>query len=108
MALTAFGVSTAPGCAVRFASIISATTPLTTPAAMLVPLNLVRFVVPLVFISPPGYSFAIVLDVGTSDTRCDPGATRSGFWNPSYHDGPRELYHATTSSLRVTVCMVSI
>jgi hypothetical protein len=37
---TAFGVNCpTPGCA-RFASSINATTPLTTPAAMLVPLNL--------------------------------------------------------------------
>ena len=32
-----------------------------------------------------------------------PGATTSGFANPSYHDGPRELYGATRSSSRDTV-----
>ena len=35
-----------------------------------------------------------------------PGATTSGFANPSYHDGPRELYGATRSSSRVTVSKV--
>src|SRR5262249_43122327 len=107
IAFTAFGGSKALGWAVRLASSIRLTTPVTTPAAMLVPLSLVRFVVPLVLIRPAGYALASVLDVGTSDTRCEPGATRSGFWKASYHVGPRELYHVTTSSSRVTVWNVS-
>ena len=48
------GVSLTPGWFVRLASSINDTTPLTTPAAMLVPLNFMRAIVPLVLISPPG------------------------------------------------------
>src|SRR5271154_1573253 len=36
-----------------------------------------------------------------------PGATTSGFGNALYHVGPRELYDAIASSLRVTVLFVS-
>ena len=38
-----------------------------------------------------------------TESRLCPGATKSGLANPSYHDGPRELYGATRSSPRVTV-----
>ena len=41
-----------------------------------------------------------------SDASLWPGAIRSGFAKPSYHDGPRELYGATTSSLRAAVFCV--
>src|SRR5262249_44007503 len=74
---------------------------------MLVPLSFVRLVVSLFLTNPLGYNFPIVLAVGTSDTMCEPGATRSGFWNAWYHVGPRELYHAIVSSDRVTVPAVS-
>src|SRR6185436_5490635 len=86
---------------------MSETTPLTTPAAMLVPLSFVSLQVPLVLINPPGYLDAIAQLLGTSETRCDPGATMSGFWKPSYHVGPRELYQAISSSLREGVWCVS-
>jgi hypothetical protein len=36
-----------------------------------------------------------------------PGATTSGFVNPSYHVGPRELYAVMASSDRVVVPLVS-
>ena len=54
IALTAFGVSLTPGWFVRLASSINDTTPLTTPAAMLVPLSFMRAIGPSVLISPPG------------------------------------------------------
>src|SRR5689334_23251160 len=42
-----------------------------------------------------------------SDTIWWPGATRSGFWKPSYQVGPRDEYHGMLSSLRVAVPFMS-
>ena len=78
------------------ASTTSATTPLATPAAMLVPLS-----------TSSGWPFLDVArlvgsvlyrydDALASDASLCPGATTSGLAKPSYHDGPRELYGATT------------
>ncbi len=47
-----------------------------------------------------------MLPAAATDSRLSPGATMSGFANPSYHDGPRELYGATRSSTRVVVLKV--
>jgi hypothetical protein len=42
----------------------------------------------------------MVLRVLMFETRCEPGATMSGFWKASYQVGPRELNQATSSSPR--------
>ena len=47
-----------------------------------------------------------MLDFAAADTRPWPGATRSGLAVPSYHVGPRELYAATRSSVRMLVSNV--
>ena len=100
IAFTAFGESGGLNrCAARPASSISATVPLTTPADMLVPLSLMNGLPPTITM-PPGYVEASVLGTLRSETSFEPGATRSGFWKPSNHVGPRELYQATVSSPR--------
>ena len=47
-----------------------------------------------------------VLPSTSSEMSHWPGATTSGFANPSNHVGPRELYAATRSSCRDTVSAV--
>ena len=80
-ALSALGVR--PGLTCR----TSATSPLATPAAMLVPLN--RMYCP----EPPRASFCLrsTLPGAAIESSPCPGAATSGFANPSYHEGPREL-----------------
>src|SRR5882672_912017 len=93
IAFTSFALS--GGCGPRplplCASSTSATTPLTTPAAMLVPLRY-RVVRPLAaypwLVRSRVYRYE-VSDV--SDGSLSPGAITSGLTVPSYHDGPREL-----------------
>src|SRR5262244_1016686 len=84
-----------------------ATVPLTTPAAMLVPLNLTYERPPSVSRSA-GKLLKSVCDELATDSSRWPGATMSGLTNPSYHVGPRELYSATTSSVRVVVSNVRV
>ncbi len=88
----------------RVACFSNATTPVTTPAAMLVPDSCMN--------SLPDWPLLAQLRIrlvaasccgAASDARKWPGATKSGFTRPSYHVGPLELYAATRSSLRVTV-----
>src|SRR6516165_12549919 len=103
MALMAFGVS------VGFACSIAAMVPLTTGAAMLVPLRL-RYGNAGAG-TDPGRSAAARLSYrllpGTaSDTVPTPGATRSGFAAQSRYVGPRELNDAIVSSSRLVVPMV--
>src|SRR5438045_3027721 len=89
-----------------WASRTRATTPLATPADMLVPLRnnigcplavrpwlVTRFVYRYEWTS-------------LSDASLWPGAITSGLEKPSYQDGPLELYAGTTSSPRVTVLKV--
>src|SRR5690242_5203323 len=107
IALTAFGLRSGPANPVRrLASSISATTPDVTPAAMLVPLSS-RNCLPLCDFTRSFESrFARNELENESDASRLPGATTSGFANPSYHVGPRELYGATTSSSRTIVLKV--
>src|SRR5712691_2952321 len=88
----------------RFASSSWATTAVTTAVAMLEPLR--RTYRPDI----PGraatrscgcWLYSVPLLV--SATSRSPGATTSGLAKPSYQDGPRELYGATTSSPRPMV-----
>ena len=91
IALTAFGVGAAPN-VVREASIISATLPLTTPAAMLVPLS-ARYRSSVDWPSSCLSGSALNRDMLPFEMpyRLCPGATTSGLTNESYHVGPREL-----------------
>ena len=91
IALMAFGVRGVDGQATSWASIMDATTPLTTPAAMLVPLSLSSASPEYGGSCSSGYAVNSVLPVAPAATSLFPGATTSGFANPSYHDGPREL-----------------
>ena len=78
-------------CAVRFASRTSAATPVVTAVAMLAPLSL-RKRTPFSFTCSEGYFLMSVLFLPAAfETSAWPGATRSGFANPSYQVGPREL-----------------
>ena len=86
-AFTALGVSPGLACSIR------ATTPLTTGAAMLVPLS-VRYgiraaVVPAT--RSAGLRSANALSLSLSETMRVPGATRSGLAAKSNAVGPREL-----------------
>src|SRR6185295_16867922 len=73
---------------------------------MLVPLSRMNDLSPT-RINPAEYVAYSVLCGLMFETSLEPGATMSGFCNPSYHVGPRELYHATVSSAREIVCSVS-
>src|SRR5439155_17092775 len=94
IALIAFGASGGRMVlnASRFAPIANAATPLATPAAMLVPLNVMYAGRP----EEPGtrndgYVVASVLPGAIGAINRYPGATTSGFAKASYHVGPREL-----------------
>src|SRR3954466_7680033 len=88
IALTALRVSDG------FACSINATVPLTTGVAMLVPLRLRygRKDVETVPVRRNGASVEYITLAGSlSDSMPTPGATRSGFADPSIAVGPREL-----------------
>ena len=101
MAFTAFGVSCG------FAWSISATVPVTTGAATLVPLRLMYGLYQSDGLLPAtwdvGLSCASVLNGSEVDSIPTPGATRSGLAAKSIHDGPRELKMPIVSSPRATV-----
>src|SRR2546426_5038141 len=101
MAFTAFGVSCG------LASSISATVPVTTGAATLVPVRLMYGLYQSDELLPAtwdvGLSCISVLNGSVVDSTPTPGATRSGLAAKSTHDGPRELKRAIVSSLRVEV-----
>src|SRR5262245_15533029 len=102
-ALTAFGVSDGLAWSIR------ATVPDTTGAAMLVPVRL-RYGLCADGIDPASrYGASVVYSVlpnAAVETTPVPGATTSGFAIRSVIVGPRELYGAIVSSLRVTVPFV--
>src|SRR4051812_5658443 len=89
-----------------FACRTSAIVPLTTGAAMLVPLS-ERYGSVAVGTVPRrriwGFAFHSVLPASAVDSIPTPGATRSGFAWLSIALGPRELNGATVSSARSTV-----
>ena len=87
IALTALGVSAGLACNIR------ATTPLTTGAAMLVPLSVrYGYAPPLVPATrSSGLRNASALPSSLSETMRVPGATRSGLAAKSKAVGPREL-----------------
>src|SRR5262245_9192588 len=89
IALSALTGGAAPNLT-RACSISSATLPLTTPAAMLVPLSF-RCGRPLIVTRDSGYWRYNVCATSADDTSCWPGATTSGFAYASIHVGPREL-----------------
>ena len=90
------------------ASIINATTPLVTAAAMLVPLSMrYRGRLSLPKTRPFGRSTYSVLRRAAAATSRWPGATTSGLAAPSNQVGPRELYNAIRSSRRDAVFLVS-
>ena len=62
---------------------------------------------PLVVTRALGYARYNWLDDEATAVRACPGATTSGFAWPSYQVGPRELYAAMLSSLRLLVPFVS-
>src|ERR1051326_5433295 len=82
---------------------MTASAPLATAAAMLVPLNTMWFV----STRNCGYVLYRYSFVVASDTRRWPGATRSGFGSASYHVGPAALYGVSRSSPRSSVFAVS-
>src|SRR6266516_4094767 len=102
MAFTRLGVSVGLACS------INATVPVTTGAAMLVPLRL-RYgrygvgTVPLRRYA--GIELYKKLSGALSDSMPTPGATRSGLAARSIRVGPRELKLAIVSSARSTVPM---
>src|SRR5687767_815281 len=100
MALTMFGVRAG------FACNINATVPATTGEAMLVPVRLKYGLLPhgsVPFRRYAAFVTYIVLVGSDNETMPVPGATTSGFASKSIAAGPRELYPAITSSVRMTV-----
>src|SRR5690349_16984129 len=86
----------------RLASMTSATTPLATAAAMLVPLSLMYGAISVCSCELP-YRVVVGSLMAISAW---PGATTSGLTCEVYHVGPRELKSDTSSSERVAVALV--
>src|SRR3954471_23752823 len=86
---------------------ISATTPLVTPVLMLVPLRISSASPFLIFPDASAWLYSVE-PTAASDASLWPDATKSGFASPVYHAGPRELYGATTSSVReIDPCVIT-
>src|SRR5580704_17470096 len=103
MALMRFGVR------FGFAWSISATVPVTTGVAMLVPVRLRYGMKPSEGVSGKRNAASVlarVLPGAASDTVPTPGATRSGLAPKSMYVGPDELKAAIVSSARVSVPIV--